>query len=154
MVLGGPATALVVTALWIVATWLIGLPLVFLPLAMSLGVGATVGALHPAPGRTQGVFAAGVALVHGILGSMASTLLLAIPPERLSTFTNTWTYLRAPGWLRNVISRTFTPMDVMIYAFIAGTAYAMVMYMARRKTPRALPVGEPVATAPESPPSE
>jgi len=144
MVLGALATAMVLTALWIAATWLIGLPLVFLPLAMALGVGGVVGALTPAPGRTQAVFAGAVALVHGILGGMASTLLLAIPPERLSTFTNTWTYLRAPGWLRDVITRTFTPMDVLIHAFIAGSAYAMVMYMARRKTPRALPVGQPV----------
>lgn len=140
MVLAALATAMAATAIWVLATWLLGFPLVFLPLGMGAAVGAVVGKGSPQPGIHQGIFAGGIALAHGVVGNVAATFLMATPPEVISSLHHTWRYLQNPGRLRRVLGHTFTPMDVLIYGFVALAAYMMVVFYARRKTPEPLPM--------------
>jgi len=141
------------TLIWVLGTWWIGLPLVFLPLSMGPAIGLVTSVLSRSPRRPQALFAAGVALVHGLVGSVLSTITLAVPPEKRA-ITHAWTYLQDPGRLGKIILHTLTPSDVLIYSFIAGTAYAMVLYVAKakRKTGSDVPTGEPLAEVSESEP--
>ena len=148
MILAAVFTGLASTALWVLATWGVGLPLVFMPLAMGVAVGAVTGALSPRPDLPQALFAGGVALILGVGGNIASTLLLATPPGALSSYRHTWKYLQSPERLQRVLARTFTPMDVLIYAFVAGAAAGMVLRAARRRAAMDLPEGEPVEARP------
>jgi hypothetical protein len=146
MVIGTLVTASAMTLFWILATWWVGLPLIFLPVAMAAGVGLVAGSLSETPRQPQAFFAAGVSLVHCVVGSIFSTILLALPPGK-SSLTHAWSYLKDPARFRDIVLRTQTPSDVLVYSFIAGASYAMVRYVAWGKAAKKIPAGHPVEAA-------